>query len=236
MSLTEELLQKGANIVTQMVYGRQTFDANTATTAMAEYYKFLINPCDSSIDPEHLYVFYINAEEVKREIMESLLLSAADADEVYEVFGITPTMFSAYKELFFNVDNLVSRLDIVEYLENYPDGLGKALKIRAFNLGPEFVYFKYGNIVPRNETQKDLVKKMFMASAYKAMESNYSSSSTGASKAATTHASLMLKAYEVMRRLMDGEGDDGLEKLTEIVVATENEMASKKKIAKGDIV
>lgn len=234
MSFTEELLKKSANTVARWVSRRELPPEETATIAMQQYYLYLCKPESSDLDPLYVYTFYINAEEVKKEIVEALLISNADSVEVEQIFGVTEQMLKIYKELFFNTDNIVSRLDLVEYLENYPPGLGKSLKIRAFNLGPEFIYFKYANIVPRTETQKNLVKKMFMGSAYKAMESNYSSASSVTAKAAGTHAGLMLKAYEVLQKLINEEDSGGAEKLTEILIATDK--ANSREIAAGEII
>jgi len=235
MSFTEELLKKSSNIVAAWRGIGGIPRGVTCSKAMQQYCLFLCSPESDELEPLYVYTFYLHAEEVKREIVEALLISGADPKDVEEVFGVSQEMLNIYKELFFNMDNIVSRLDLVEYLENYPVGMGKSLKLRAFNLGPEFVYFKYANIVPRTDTQKMLVKKMFMGSAYKAMEANYSTSSASAAKAAGTHAGLMLKAYEVLNKLITEEDSGSADRLTEILIATDKDLSSKQ-IAAEDIV
>lgn len=234
MSLTVELLTKNSRIVRDAAMRGEGPYGEGFSEVMEEYYSFLTDKDLSTVDPDCLYAFQVNQEEVKREIVESLLISDADPDEVEAVFEITPKALSAYKELFFNKDNLVSKLDLVEYIETYPDGIGKGLKLRAYNLGPEFIFYKYANIVPRTETQKILVKKMFMGSAYKAMEANYSTSSAASAKAAVSHAALMLKAYETMQKLMS-EDESASTALTEILTIVDDTKATKK-IPKGEII
>jgi len=235
MSFTDELLMKRANIVTDWADKGNIPAEAECTKAMRQYYLFIGAPSSKELEPLYVYTFYLHKEEVKREIVEALLLSDADPKDVEQIFGISEEMYSVYKELFFDVDNIVSRLDLVEYLENYPVGVGKSLKLRAFNLGPEFVYFKYANIVPRSDTQKVLVKKMFMGSAYKAMEANYSGASSTSAKAASTHAGLMLKAYEVLNKLISEDDSGSADKLTEILIATDKDL-SFKLIDSADIV
>ena len=235
MSLTVELLTKGSRTVQDAAVRGEDPSGDEFTEVMRDYYIYLTATDLSELNPDNLYAFQVYQEEVKREIIESLLISDAELEEVEKVFEVTPQAMAAYKELFFNVDNLVSKLDLVEYIETYPDGIGKGLKLRAYNLGPEFIFYKYANIVPRTEIQKTLVKKMFMGSAYKAMEANYTTSSAASAKAAISHATLMLKAYETMQKLMS-EDDSAATALTEVLTIVDDNKASTKKIPKGEIV
>lgn len=233
-----ELLEKKERIVLANIEkNRQVSDISNYSEAMRQYHNYLLPDYYKtfSTDPLYLYSFLLRIAPIKKEIVEALLLSNADPAEIYEVFGISETMLDIYKELFFDVRNIVTKLDIVEYLETYPDPAGKALKIRAFNLGPDFIYYKYGNIVPTTESQKVLVKKMFMSAAYKAMESNYSTMTSASSKAATQHATLMLKAYEAIQKLMDDKEGDGNKDLLKVLVA-EDGIPEFKRATQKDIV
>jgi hypothetical protein len=104
-----------------------------------------------------------------------------------------------------------SDLDKVAYIESYDDPFGKELKLRSYSLGPQFIYFKYGNIVPKSEEQRHLVKKMFLASAYRAMEANFNPINSKITKASMDWSKTMIKAYEVMEKLMNEDTDQSQE-------------------------
>jgi hypothetical protein len=233
----QNLLRKKANRVVEDVKKSLVLDKKSYTKAMVQYFYYLVTGLNHKLDKLHRYVFDMEADFLKREIIESLLLSKADPDEIEAVFGITPDMVEIYSEMFFDLDNLVSKLDIVSYLENYPDEAGKALKIRAYNLGPEFVYFRYGNITPSSVNQGKLVKKLFLTSAYKAMEANYSSVSANNTKAASAHASTMLKAYEAIKKLVEDSDQPNGAMLYKVFVAEDDPKAQPKHaVNKDDIV
>lgn len=138
----------------------------------------------------------------QKEIVEALLMSGAETADIKQAFGIPEQVLKDYQELFFDITKLETHLDKLSYVTNYPDRFGKELKVRALNLGPSFIYFKYANIVPTSNVQRDLVKKMFLSSAYRAMEANYTSMTTDVSKSAIEYAKLMLKAYDSIEKLM----------------------------------
>lgn len=175
------------------------------TAAMRAFHLFLRK--GSSENEDYDQAFIAHTDPLQKEIIESLILSKAAYEDVFTVFDITAKTLDTYKELFFDTAKLKTKLQLVSYIERLPPGVGKELKLRAVNLGPEYVYFTYGNAIPRTEVQKDLVRRMFMTSAYKAMSINYSTLDSKTSKNAMEHAKLMLKAYETMDKLLKDGGD-----------------------------
>ena len=174
--------------------------------AMIFYYDYLKANIYSNLEFE--IAVKINLDNTQREILESLLFADADIEDIEIVFEIPKQAIEYYKELFFDISTFKTKLDRISYIENYPDRFGKELKLRALNLGPEFVYFTYGNIIPKTESQRALVKRMFLASAYKAMSINYNSISSKTTKLALEHAKVMLKSYEAIEKLMSDSGED----------------------------
>lgn len=204
------------------------------TEAMRQYHLYLTAGSRAKVKETYLYTFAMREDPVMREIIEALLLSKASPKDVNKIFNVKPKMLAVYKELFFETDNFISKLDTISYLENYEDDAGRALKIRAHSLGPEFVYFRYADIVPSSAKQKDLVKKIFLTSAYKAMEANYNNVSSANTKAATQHASIMLKAYEAIQKLMEDPNAEGTKQIMTILVGKNAEVA--RRAAPGQIV
>lgn len=210
----QELLQQNSNKVLRDIRRRKKPDKSYSDT-MLKYHAYRI---DGSGDRESLYTFNIKQDNIRKELVEALILSEAKPDDVEAIFGMPPTVMGMYKELFFETDNFFSRLDIISYLETYDSEFGKAVKIRAYNMGPEFLYYKYANISPRTETQKRLVKQMFMGSAYRAMEANYAGVTSAKSKASVAHANVMVKAYEAMQKLMD-DNTSGRDEFFKVIAA-----------------
>jgi len=229
------LEKKAAQVISDVKKSLQ-LEGDRYTEAMLQYFYYLVPGLNNRVIPLHRYVFEMRDDSLRREIIEALILSQADMESIEAVFGITREMLDIYTELFFDMNNLVSKLDIVSYLENYPDETGKALKIRAYNLGPEFVFFRYGNITPSSVNQGKLVKKLFLTSAYKAMEANYGSVDSVNTRAAATHASTMLKAYEAIKKLVEDSDQPNGAMLYKIFVAENDSKAPpKKKVNKADI-
>jgi len=148
----------------------------------------------------------IFSDPIQKEICEAMLLAEASPEDIEEAFNIPKEGMEIYRELFFDTKAFVTKLDRISYIENYADAFGKDLKVRAFSLGPEFVYFKYGNLLPKTDKQRDLVKRMFMSSAYRAMEANFNPMNSQVSKQALEWSKNMLKAYEALEKLLSQEG------------------------------
>ena len=165
--------------------------------------------------------FGIYGDAVQREIFEALLLSNCPPEEIQSAFNIPPESVAIYKELFFDPAKFRTGLERISYLENYPDEFGKSLKQRAVDLGYAYVLFVYANIVPKTAEQKALVQKMFMSSAYKAMNMNYMGMNAAAMNKAIEHGKLMLKAFETLTRL-ESAGVDESYQLTEYITADNN--------------
>lgn len=185
------------------------------TEVMHAYRDYLTS--GSCEDDEYLYAFEIFKDEFRREVVESLFLADAEAEDISISFDINQRTLEAYRELFFDTDNAFrSNLDKVCYIEDYPNEFGKDLKLRSYSLGPQFIYFKYGNVVPKTEEQRNLVKKMFLASAYRAMEANFNPLSSKITKHAMEWSKTMIKTYEVMEKLM-GEDTDHSQELIQVI-------------------
>jgi hypothetical protein len=189
-----------------------TPDLGDFTLTMNQYRMFLVHGTHS--DPDICYAATIPQDNTKKEIVESLLLSNAKTEEITEVFGLTERTLDVYQELFFDMSKFLTKLDYVSYLESYPAGMGKELKLRAYTFGAEYVYYKYGNVVPKSEDQKTLVKRMFMASAYKAMEANFNPTTSKVTKVALDWSKTMLQAYAAMEKLMGQENTSSVDLVT----------------------
>jgi hypothetical protein len=195
---------------------------------MQKYYEYLLQ--GKRYKPAQ-----IHKDTFQREIVEALLISEAQPKDIKSAFGIPEQVLKDYSELFFDLSKLETHLDKLSYVTNYHDRFGKELKIRALNLGPDFIYFKYANIIPQTQAQRDLVKKMFLSSAYRAMESNYTSMTTDVSKSAIEYAKIMLKAYDSIEKLMK-EDTPGDMNAIKVILTRDSELRSVLDIAEEDIV
>ena len=193
--------------------GEETFPEDF-TYHMQDYHEYLnTGDCDNK---ENLYAFKLHEDPYKKEIVEALLLSDANLEEVQTVFGVPVESLKCYSELFFDTNSFYTRLDKLSYVENYKYKFGRELKVRAMSLGPEFIYFTYGKVSPTTETQKTLLKKMFLSSAYKAMEMNFNSINSQTTKASVEMAKIMIRSYESMEKLLK-DGDNAGEQLLAIM-------------------
>lgn len=197
------------------------------TQAMSAYYEHLEG---DAYKPAH-----IHNDCFQKEIIEALLMSGAEPADIKQAFGIPEQVLKDYQELFFDLTKLETHLDKLSYVTNYSDRFGKELKIRALNLGPAFIYFKYANIVPTSNIQRDLVKKMFLSSAYRAMEANYTSMTTDVSKSAIEYAKLMLKAYDSIEKLMKDDTPGEMSSI-KVLLTRDTELTQFLDIPAGDIV
>lgn len=178
------------------------------TPAMRFWYT-VTSEDDPELDRTGRVVLSMRRSETQREILEALILSACPEETIERALAVPKEATAWYRELFFDTTAFLTDLDKIEYLTNYEDDFGRELKNRAVSLGYEFVLFTYANLVPRTEVQKQLVERMFMATAYKAMSMNYSGIRTEITKNAVKHAELMLKAYEALRRYSDDDPSSG---------------------------
>lgn len=178
------------------------------TPAMRFWYA-VMSEDDPELDRTGRVVLSMRRSETQREILEALILSACPEETIERALAVPKEATAWYRELFFDTAAFLTDLDKIEYLTNYEDDFGRELKNRAVSLGYEFVLFTYANLVPRTEVQKQLVERMFMATAYKAMSMNYSGIRTEITKNAVKHAELMLKAYEALRRYSDDDPSSG---------------------------
>lgn len=204
---------------------------------LVDYYNFLTGTSaeEEDLDDRFEEAYELFKDNFQKEVIEALLLSDANYEDINTHFGIDTDVLKIYKYLFFETDNFNNHLEKLSYLENYKaSDFGKELKVRAVNLGPEFIYFRYANIVPNTKDQRDAVKKMFMASAYRAMEANYTDINSKTSKSALEWGKIMLRAYEAIENLMNEDATD-TENILRIVFGEEEEPnSSKAKKSSGD--
>lgn len=180
------------------------------TDTMRAYWYYLVDGNSGDPDVDYAASMYASCG-VRRAIMVSLLLGAADPADILTVFDVPVRATQAFKELFFDSSVFKTRLDRLEFLETMRDDpVAFEMAKRACAIGPEFIYFTYGNHMPSTEAQKHMVKKLYMTSAYKAMESMFNSPTSKVSAASRDYAKLMLKAYETIDALLSSEPDDGM--------------------------
>lgn len=187
------------------------------THAMQDYYTFLAKGTCGDIESD--YAFVICKDKFKKEIVEALILAGASPEEVQSVFGIPVKSIKIYQELFYDTTKFISYLDKLSYVENYPSKFGRELKIRALSLGPDFIYFTYGRLTPTTNDQKKLLKRLFLTSAYKAMELNFNSVNTIASKNSVELGKLMLKSYDALTKILSDE-NSGTGEFVEIITSS----------------
>jgi hypothetical protein len=201
----------------------------TYTENMKQLHKYLVNgKCDSE---EHTYAFSIYLDSYKKEMVEALLISNANYLNVQDVFGISPSILVIYSEVFFDVKKFFTRLDKLSYVENYEDEFGKAIKLRALALGPEYLYHKYGGADLSIDLRKKLLKQIYITNAHKAAEANFTGINSTTSKNSVIFAKMMIKAYEALERFDDAP--DTNDDLVKILLATDN--AKKKAIVDSTI-
>lgn len=175
--------------------------------AMSAWYAYKSGTGQSLSKAQNI-AFGIHESQRQTEILEALLLSNCPTETICEAFEVPPESIAIYAELFFDQGVFLTRLDRLEYLEDYPDPWGRDLKLRAVNLGYEYVLFTFANLVPKTQAQKKLVERMFMATAYKAMAMNYNGIKSDANKQAIRHAELMIRAYELLAKSNAEENAD----------------------------
>jgi hypothetical protein len=196
------------------------------THAMQDYYTFLVKGTSGILEED--YAFSLIEDKFKKEIVEALLLADTTLQDIYGTFGIPVKSLETYKELFFDTSKFISYLDKLSYVEGYPIKFGRELKIRALSLGANFIFFTYGRLTPTTDDQKNLLKRLFLTSAYRAMELNFNGITTTASKNAVELGKLMLKSYEAMEKLL--KDDSPIEEDLIKVVTTKTEFTRSKQI------
>lgn len=193
--------------------------------AMRSYYQLTLSDvCDS---PTHAITFSIYKDPYQRGVVEALILSGADPIDVATAFDIPEESYKAFEELFFDSTQFRTKLDKISYIENCGADEHKDLKLWAFTLGPEYIYFRLVNILPKSEKQQELVHRMFMSTAYKAMAMNFNGINSVTTKAAVEHAKVMLKAYEAMQKFSDDGAPDKYD-LVKVLTTTANEIQALK--------
>lgn len=193
--------------------------AEDFTPAMLLYWDYLNTGECSDVDAD--IAFEIYSDDTQREILEALILGNCPDSDIFEAFKIPLKAIRYYKELFFDVTWFRTHLEKISYIEQYDDPLGRELKVRALNIGYEYILFTYANIVPRTNAQKALIQKMFMSSAYKAMNMNYASMNSATMRQAVEHGKLMLKAYETLEKI-NTESTNESYSLSKIIPTTES--------------
>ena len=205
------------------------------TSEMSAYRKYLQTADPTSV--HHRIAFKIYQDPVQKEILEALLFGNADPAQVELVFEIPQETQDIYESLFFDRDNFITQLDRISYVENYSNQFGKELKLRSFHIGPEFIFFHYGNFIPKTQAQKDLLKKVFLSCSFKALNANFNAGGSKAAQAAIEQGKLMLKAYESLQKYADNDLDEGTD-IHKIISKHEVEVITRFEIEipKSDIV
>lgn len=173
--------------------------------AMLEYRSWLTG---GKVSREARIAYGIRDSVRQSEILEALLISACPPEEIEASFRVPEKSSGIYANLFYDISVFRTDLDRLEYLEDYPDAEGRELKLKALSLGYEFVLFTFASLVPRTAAQKKIVERMFMATAYKAMSMNYNGINSVTTRNAIKHAELMIRAYELLNKINDGDAQD----------------------------
>lgn len=196
-------------VAADVAAGREPGEGYTDT--MRDYWLLLKDGYVSNEAVEYAATTY-QSGGIRKAIMDSLLLGEADLTEIETVFDVPVAWSRAYKELFFDTANFKTGLDRLAYMDNMDpnDAASIELAKRTVALGPDFIYFTYGNRIPSTEEQRLLVKKLYMTSAYKAMDSAFNNTTSKVSAAARDYAKLMLKAYETIEDLLNTYPGDGM--------------------------
>lgn len=168
------------------------------TKAMLDY---RMHKSGNDIPETSEIAFAIRESPRQAEILEALLLSGCPFPEIEEAFRVPAESARIYAELFFDTAVFRTDLDRLEYLEDYPDAFGRDLKSKAVSLGYDFVLFTFASLIPKTPSQKKLLERMFMATAYKAMSMNYSGIKSEVNKLAVKHAELMIRAYDLLAKV-----------------------------------
>lgn len=153
-------------------------------------------------EEQHCYnALSIFVTPYKRVLIEALLLSGATYDDIYKVFGVNIETLELYEHLLFDTSRLKTHLDKLYYVDQLPYGQEKELKLRALNLGPEFIFFRYANIIPKDKVAKDVMTRMFYGAAYRVMEANYNPMGSDISKEALQWSQTMIKCFEAINKI-----------------------------------
>ena len=187
------------------------------TAAMQAWHTYLTE--GTFTDKQVEILAEIRSDFTQREILEALLLSNCPSEEIEKYLKIPVQTCEWYKELFFDTNVFLTELSRIVYIETYADNRpkketssyewAKELKLRAVNLGYEYVLYSYANVIPDSVKQQELIERMFMASSYKAMNSNYYGINSDVTKNAVKHAELMLKAHDALQKIREGNADVG---------------------------
>lgn len=158
----------------------------------------------------HLQAFQIREDQVQNDIIECVLLAESKPEDIDTIFGIKKESVEIFKELFFDTTAFTSKLEKISYVDRCTDKQ-KDLKLRAISLGPEFIFYNYGSSLPSDELQKNLMRRLYMTSAYKAMSMHYNSITSETSKQAVEYAKLTLKAFETLEKFAPKASNDSEE-------------------------
>lgn len=200
------------------------------------YYRKHLN-CEEFVGEQYKIAFDIFEDKFKKELFEGLVLGNAEPDDIEEVFGIHNEAADIYKELFFDTKTAFrTKLDLISYIENYPDKFGKELKLRAYSLGADFLYYTYAQVIPKSKSQHDLIKRIFLTSAYKAMAINFSGPNAKINKESMEFAKVMLKSYEALARWSDEDAGEDMDLLKILVKRTSALPASEQIIDVEEII
>ena len=181
------------------------------TAIMDDYYVYLTEdamaPLSQSKVPDlSRYAFELLESQTKRELVEALLMVETDLEEIHKVFSIPNECLEIYRDLFFDTRYaFFSKLDIIEYVNQYPCEYGKDLKLRCYHHGAAYVYYQFANEVPLSEGQRQIIKKLFASGAYKAMEADFNKINSSISKAAMTWSKQTMDAFKTIRDTDGGE-------------------------------
>lgn len=203
------------------------------TQAMRAYYDFLVEGTFSDLAERVLFT-RLREDQTQTNLVEALILSGCPAETVEDTFRIPAKAYDWYKELFFDTDQFLTELDIISYLENCPKDEGKEMKVRAVDLGHEYILYTYGHVTPNDTARSKMLQNLCASTAYKALSMNYHGMTSAAGKQATEYAKIMVKVFDTLQR-MPSENNVG-EDLVHYITKTPNEENWNDTIQDGDLI
>ena len=211
----------------------------TFTTEMNVLYALLVEQAqhDGIVVPQNptstkgytLLALSIYEDDVQSAILESLLLTEAELKTISDTFNIPLIVLHIYEKLFFDKVSFNTKLCVLSYIDDLEEGIHKELKRRAYSHGSDFVLYKYGNVLPDTEGQRKLLKKLFLDSAYRAMEANFAPATSASGKVALEWAKVMMKASESIERIFSNTGPTTDTLMIHLVTAQEAKEAKEAK-------
>ena len=166
--------------------------------AQTAYYAFLTE--QKGDDIAEIVFHRLHGDETQKMVIEALILGGCPPEEAERALKVPIRAYEWHRELFFDTTCFLTVLDRIAYLDSIDNDEERQLKLRAVDLGYEYVLYVYAHVIPETDRQFELLRRMYMSTAYKALTMNYAGMGGTITKHAIEHARLMLQAFSAMER------------------------------------